>query len=172
MIQNSLALKDNKSELILSIDPYSRSLPLIIGGTALVIYGAYTDNKSVVYMGTALAGLGVIQLPELAKGARIVKNDYNKPTYVLHETKGVMEVSPFEIPDFRIDGLTIHGINKVFKVRNGVYVKIDENGNIEETVGLGNIFNKLTGAGFKNEDWVIKQEDRRWEELYKKSIKS
>ena len=60
-------------------------------------------------------------------------------------------------------------MNKVFKVRDGVYLKILADGTITETLGAGKFFNKITMAGFKSKEWVKKESDR-WKALYEKSL--
>lgn len=144
------------------IDPYTRTL---IGSVAGVGIAAFIDKS---------AGIGVhigsgLQLTELYTGGKLAKNQYTGNVYVLTEKSGVVELYPNQTPSYPIDGLTIKGLNGVYKVSNGVYARVDSNGQIY-TTGIGSVVNAVRKAGYMNKDWVLNQPDARWMELFNLSI--
>ena len=147
------------------VDPYTRA---IIGLTLGV--GLQTNEKSTYRqcgLGIGIAGLA--QFIEIKNGGKIVSNNFNGIIYTLSETEGISTLQPFEIPSFFIDGLTIKGMNSVFKISVGVYAKISSQGVISETFGAGALVNKFRKAGIKHYDWISEQLDERWVSLYEKS---
>ena len=106
------------------IDPYTRSLIGGIVGFGAVLYGVVNKNRLSIWSGIGVMLGSVATLTELTEGAKIASNEYSQPVYALHETEGVVEIPPYQLPDYRIDGLTIKGMNGVFKAHNGVYLKI------------------------------------------------
>lgn len=154
------------------IDPYTRATVGILSGAGLFAYGTINRNPIFQWLGIGVMIGSVLTLEEVEriKGAKIISNEYSKPVFVLDEILGVIELAPKSIPDYRIDGLTIKGLNKVFKSRDGVYLKILSDGTITETFGAGKLFNRITLAGFKSKEWANSQYGNRWSDLYNKSM--
>ena len=153
------------------VDPYTRmGVGGLIGVTAM-IYGAITRNHYVGWTGAGIAVGSILTFEEVYRlnGAKIVSNEYAQPVYTLDETEGVAVLQPYQIPDYRIDGLTIKGMNGVFKAHDGVYLKILADGTITPTFGLGSLVNKI-GAGYMSESWVDGIGDKRWRTLFDKSV--
>jgi hypothetical protein len=76
-----------------------------------------------------------------------------------------------KVPSGNIDGFSFKGLNGVFKLSDGVYAKINTNNSIQYTPGLGRFINQsLRSGGYKSKQWVDRQTDLRWKELYNKSI--
>jgi hypothetical protein len=114
---------------------------------------------------------GALQLIDVPKGGRLVKNLSLFTVYTLDEKYGITKLKPGEIPSTTIDGFTLKGLNGVFRVSDGVYVKINPNGSVSYSPGLGKIINQtIRSGGLKSKDWVRKQQDKRWQELFNNSI--
>lgn len=154
-----------------SIDPYTRTAIMGLSGIGLLLHPDLTI-KSVgvgLIIGSAVNGLETI----FFAGGKVVHNDFNKPIYFIGENEGIDLVSPFKCPTVRIDGLTYEGLNGVFKVGNGVYVKILSDGTITELLGLGKLANYFDNGGLKNKDWcksIANQGDDRWLNLFERSL--
>lgn len=150
------------------IDPYTRAAIGFFAGMTMVV----SRNPIIRFSGFGVMLGSILTLEEVVKtkGAKIIQNDSSKPISYLHEDSGVGELHSKQIPDFHIDGLTSKGINGVYKFRDGVYVKILQDGTITESFGIGKIFNRITNAGFKTKSWVDSQTDKRWLTLYEKSL--
>lgn len=148
-------------------DPYTRSAIGALSGFAM----ALSTNNTVRYMGVGTMIAGALQLIDVPKGGRLVKNLSLFPVYILDEKYGITKLEPGEIPSNTIDGFTFKGLNGVFKVSDGVYVLINPNGSISYTPGLGKIVNQnIRSGGLKSKDWVAIQQDKRWQELFNNSI--
>lgn len=148
-------------------DPYTRSAIGALSGFAM----ALSTNNTVRYIGVGTMIAGALQLIDLPKGGRLVKNLSLFTVYILDEKYGITKLEPGEIPSNTIDGFTLKGLNGVFKVSNGVYVQINPNGSISYTPGLGKIVNQsFRDGGLKSKDWVANQQDKRWQELFNNSI--
>ena len=114
---------------------------------------------------------GALQLTHIAKGGRLIKNQCNLPVYIIGENGGVSVLEYGKVPPGNIDGFSFKGLNGVFKLSDGVYVKINRNNSIEYTPGLGRFINQsVRSGGYKSKLWVDQQTDLRWKELYNKSI--
>ena len=156
------------------VDPYTRMSVGIGVGASIALYGAINKNPFITFLGVGVIIGGALTFHEAALfGAKIMSNEYSGTVYALHETDAdVREIKPFEVPDYRIDGLAIKGMNGVFKAHNGVYLKILADGSIIPTFGLGGLVNKL-GAGFKSRTWVdntCTKGDCRWGRLFERSV--
>jgi len=147
------------------IDPFTRGIIGLLSGLFLAGLGAYSRNKIIVGFGATLATGSGLQLFELGWGSKVIKNKYNQKIYVIKEDANIKEIKPLEKPSYRIEGLTWQGMNAVFKARNGVYVKIDKSGKINEVFGLGRIFNRVTGAGLLDKLGEKEKQDERWIKL-------
>jgi hypothetical protein len=114
---------------------------------------------------------GALQLIDIAKGGRLIKNQCNLPVYIIGENGGVSDLEYGKVPSGNIDGFSFKGLNGVFKLSDGVYAKINTNNSIQYTPGLGRFINQsLRSGGHKSKQWVDQQTDPRWKELYTKSI--
>ncbi len=154
-----------------SIDPYTRTAIMGLSGIGLLLHPDLTI-KSVgigLIIGSAVNGLETI----FFTGGKIVRNDFNETIYFIGENSGIDSVSPLKCPTVRIDGLTYKGLNGVFKVGNGIYVKVLSDGTITELVGLGKLANYFDNGGLKNKSWcekIASQGDSRWLNLYERSL--
>lgn len=147
------------------IDPYTRATIGIIIGAGMLI----SQNPVIRYMGIGVGIAGFMQVLDVFKGGRLSSNEARSKVYVLHETKGIVELQSDEVPDYNIDGFTYKGLNGVFKLSDGVYAGINFNNEIN-VFGVGAIVNKLRNAGLKSKSWVDVQTDKRWSNLYKMSL--
>lgn len=153
-----------------NIDPYTR---ICIGFSAgLVVSIASDENTTMQYVAFGIMAGSILNGLEITKGGRLTYNNIDSiltPVYVLHETEGIKELLPYEIPNYPIDGFTFKGYNGVFKISNGIYAGITSNAKINYSWGLSGIINKVRNAGYKNKAWCDKQTSR-WQQLYNKSI--
>jgi hypothetical protein len=147
------------------IDPYTRATIGIAVGTGMFV----SENPIVRYVGVGVAIAGVLQITDVFKGGRLSSNEAKSQVYVLHETKGIIELKENAVPDYSIDGFTFKGMNGVFKLSDGVYVGVDSNNEIS-VFGVGYLVNKLRNAGLKSKLWADAQIDKRWSKLYEKSL--
>ena len=153
------------------IDPYTRAIIGYTGGLALL---TNKDPMSRILGAGLLIGATAMAVKELLckSGAKIINNDYAKSIYVIRENSIVEELPPNAIPDYGIEGLTIKGMNGVFKAHNGVYLKILSDGTIKPKWGMGIIVNSVL-AGRMSKVWTDEQTakgDQRWAKLYEKSV--
>jgi len=149
------------------IDPYTRAYIGTIFGFAL----ALSLNIAIRYFGIGIMIASVLQLNDIRKGGRLIKNLSAMPVYILDAKNSITKLEPGEIPSTTIDCFTLKGLNGVFKVSDGVYVQINPNGSVSYTPGLGKIINQtIRSGGLKSKDWVTKQQDKRWQELFNNSI--
>jgi hypothetical protein len=112
-----------------------------------------------------------LQLIDVAKGGRLIKNQCNLPVYIIGENGGVSVLEYGKVPSGNIDGFSFKGLNGVFKLSDCVYAKINTNNSIQYTPGLGRFINQsLRSGGYKSKQWVDRQTDLRWKELYNKTI--
>ena len=156
-------LKLNES----SVDPYTRSAIGSILGFILAL--SPTNYHRFIGIGTMIAG--ALQLIDIAKGGRLIKNQCNLPVYTIGENGGVSVLEYGKVPSGNIDGFSFKGLNGVFKLSDGVYAKINTNNSIQYTPGLGRFINQsVRSGGYKSKLWVDQQTDLRWKELYSKSI--
>lgn len=149
------------------IDPYTRAYIGMIFGFAW----ALSLNIAIRYFSIGIMIVSILQLNDIRKGGRLIKNLSAIPVYILDAKNGITKLEPGEIPSSTIDGFTLKGLNGVFKVSDGVYVKINPKGSISYTPGLGKIINQsIRSGGLKSKDWVANQQDKRWQELFNNSI--
>ncbi len=150
-----------------SIDPYTRMSLGLIAALGLSI----SNNQINKSIGVGIGIASFLQLLEFKKGGRIIRNLSNSKIFVLDENCGVKEILPGQIPSNSIDGLTIKGMNGVFKVSDGIYIELEKDNRIIYSIGVGKLLNQsLRFGGFKSKQWVDQQTDLRWKELYSKSI--
>jgi hypothetical protein len=157
------------------VDPYTRSVIGGVAGGTIFLTGVIYQNPLIKWFGIGVMVGSALTLEEVAriKGGKLVSNKFDGSVFVLYESEGVKELQPFEKPNFSIDGLTVKGLNGVFKVRDGVYTKIDSSGKIYETIGIGKVVNQLSDAGFKDKSWcdkIASQGDSRWLNLFERSV--
>lgn len=150
-----------------SVDPYTRSAI----GSVLGFTLALSPNNNLRFIGIGTMIAGAIQLIDVAKGGRLVKNQCNLPVYVIGENSGISILEYAQVPLGNIDGFSFKGLNGVFKLSDGVYAKINSNNFIQYTPGLGRFINQnVRSGGYKTKQWVNQQTDLRWKELYDRSI--
>jgi hypothetical protein len=149
------------------IDPYTRTAVGLLTAIALSL----NENQVTRNIGVGLGVASFLQLLDVRKGGRLLSNLSLNTIYILDETKGVIALAPGEIPDNSIDGITIKGLQGVFKVSDGIHIEVGKRNNIKYAVGVGKIINEnLRSGGFKTIEWVNQQVDTRWKELYNKSF--
>ena len=149
-----------------SVDPYTRIAVGSVASFGILVFGG--RESKYLSIGTGIGSS--LQAIEISKGGRITNNQYNGIVRALTEEKGIIGLQPYEVPDGNFDGLTIAGMNGVFKLSDGVYCKIKKDGNITETLGFGKLVNVIKNAGFKDYKWCKKQADKRWLQLYNHSL--
>lgn len=147
------------------IDPYTRATIGITVGIGMLL----SQNPIVRLVGVGIGIAGFLQVIDIFKGGRLSSNEARSQIYVLHETKGVIELKSNEVPDYNIDGFTYKDLNGVFKLSDGVYAGINFNNEIN-VLGVGAIVNKLRKAGLKSKSWADSQTDKRWSNLYNLSV--
>ena len=148
------------------IDPYTRFSIGLVTSSIMV----FSQNPIVRFIGIGIGVASFLQLIDVRKGGKLSFNNSGKPVFVLHETEGVKELAPYEIPDYNIDGLTVKGLNGVFKLSDGVYGGIFQDNSIGTSFGVGSLVNSFRDAGFKSPAWANKQTDRRWVKLYERTF--
>ncbi len=149
------------------VDPYTRAAIGSILGFTL----ALSTNNNFRYIGIGTMIAGVLQLIDVLKGGRLIKNQCTLPVYIIGEKSGLSVLEYGQVPAGNIDGFSFKGLYGVFKLSDGVYANINSHNFIKYTPGLGRIINQnLRSGGFKTKQWVDLQSDLRWKELYNKSI--
>ena len=153
-----------------SLDPYTRFTAGLAVGSAIVLKRG-DENPGALFLGIGLLIGSVLQLIDVAKGGRLIRNQCNLPVNIIGENGGLSVLEYGQVPSGNIDGFAFKGLNGVFKLSDGVYAKINSNNSIQYTPGLGRFINQsLRSGGYKSKQWVDKQTDLRWKELYNKSI--
>lgn len=150
-----------------SVDPYTRTFAGFIVSGAL----ALSENPNHRLLGCVVGVAASLQIFDTFKGGRLVENNFNRKMYILDEKLGVSELLPGQLPSNFIDGLTFEGMKGVFKVSDGVYIRMNENGMVDYPFGLSKMVNLcVRDAGYKNYNWIRMQQDSRWKDLYARSI--
>lgn len=101
------------------VDPYTRTLIGCLLSSALML----SENSLHRFLGLAAGIASILQILETFRGGRLVENNFKQKIYVLDEKFGVSELLPGQIPSNNIDGLTFKGMNGIFKVSAGVYIR-------------------------------------------------
>ncbi len=157
-----------------SLDPYTRfTVGLAVGYAIVLILG--DENPLALFLGIGVLISSILQLIDVAKGGRLIKNQCNLQVYIIGENRGLSVLEYGQAPSGNIDGFSFKGLNGVFKLSDGVYANINSNINsnnsIKYTPGLGRFINEsIRSSGYKTKQWVDQQSDLRWKELYYKSI--
>jgi len=153
-----------------SLDPYTRFAFGLAVGYAIVLKHA-DENTLALFLGIGVMIGSVLQLIDVAKGGRLIKNQCNLPVYIFGENSGLSTLEYGQVPSGNVDGFSFKGLNGVFKLSDGVYANINSNNSIQYTPGLGRFINQnIRSGGYKTKDWVDQQTDIRWKEIYDKSI--
>jgi len=156
-----LKLTDSK------VDPYTRAAIGSILGFVL----ALSSNNSYRFIGIGAMIAGAMQLMDVFKGGKLVKNGCTQLVYVIGENSGLSVLDQGQVPEGNIDGFAFKGLHGVFKLSDGVYGEIDFKNKVHYTPGLSKFINQTyRKAGYKTKQWVDQQTDLRWRELYLKSI--
>jgi hypothetical protein len=153
-----------------SLDPYTRfAFGLAVGSG--IVFKRGDENPVALSLGIGIIIGSALQLIDIAKGGRLIKNQCNLPVYIIGENVGVSVLEYGKVPSGNIDGFSFKGLNGVFKLSDCVYAKINTNNSIQYTPGLGRFINQsLRSGGYKSKQWVDRQTDLRWKELYNKTI--
>ena len=153
-----------------SLDPYTRfAFGLAVGSG--IVFKRGDENPVALSLGIGIIIGSALQLIDIAKGGRLIKNQCNLPVYIIGENGGVSVLEYGKVPSGNIDGISFKGLNGVFKLSDGVFAKINTNNSIQYTPGLGRFINQsLRSGGYKSKQWVDRQTDLRWKELYNKTI--
>ena len=152
------------------LDPYTRfTVGLAVGSAIVFKHG--DENPEALFLGIGILIGSVLQLIDVAKGGRLIKNQGNSPVYTIGENGGLSVLEYGQVPSGNIDGFSFKGLNGVFKLSDGVYANINSNNSIQYTPGLGRFINQnLRSGGYKTKQWVDQQADLRWKELYDRSL--
>ena len=149
------------------IDPFTRMSLGLLATIGLSL----SENQTTRNIGLGLGIASVLQLIDIKKGGRIMRNDSNIQCYILDENQGVTVLEPGRTPNNSIDGLTFKGLNGVFKVSDGVYIELGKDNSVNYSFGFGKLINQnLRNGGYKSKQWIDQQTDLRWKQLYSKSI--
>jgi len=153
-----------------SLDPYTRFTAGLAVGSAIVLKRG-DENPAALFLGIGILIGSALQLIDVVKGGRLIRNKCNFAVYIIGENGGLSVLEYGQVPSGNIDGFTFKGLNGVFKLSDGIYAKINSNNSIQYTLGLGRFINQnLRNGGFKTKHWVDQQTDLRWKELYDRSI--
>lgn len=153
-----------------NLDPYTRCTVGLAVGSAIV-FKRGDENPLALFLGIGVIIGSALQLIDVAKGGRLIKNQGNLPVYIIGENNGLSVLQYGQVPSGNIDGFSFKGLNGVFKLSDGVYANINSNNSIKYTPGLGRFINQsVRSGGYKTKQWVDQQTDLRWKELYDKSI--
>jgi hypothetical protein len=153
-----------------SLDPYTRFTAGLAVGSAIVLKRG-DENPAALFLGIGILIGSALQLIDVVKGGRLIRNKCNFPVYIIGENGGLSALEYGQVPSGNIDGFTFKGLNGVFKLSDGIYAKINSNDSIQYTPGLGRFINQnVRNGGYKTKHWVVQQTDLRWKELYDKSI--
>jgi hypothetical protein len=153
-----------------SLDPYTRFTAGLAVGSAIVLKRG-DENPAALFLGIGVLIGSALQLIDVAKGGRLIRNQCNFPVYIISENGGLSALEYGQVPSGNIDGFTFKGLNGVFKLSDGIYAKINSNNSIQYTPGLGRFINQsIRSGGYKTKQWVDQQSDLRWKELYDRSI--
>lgn len=148
------------------IDPYTRFAAGVVIGATMTL----SQNLFVRLAGIGIGISGFLQLSNIFKGGKLSFNNSGLPVFVLQESAGVIELIPYETPEFNADGFTVKGLNGVFKLSDGVYGGVNADNSVGCSWGMGSVVNSFRGAGLKSKAWVDAQKDKRWSNLYNASI--
>jgi hypothetical protein len=153
-----------------SLDPYTRfALGLAVGSG--IVFKRGDENPLALSLGIGIIIGSALQLIDVAKGGRLIKNQCNLPVYIIGENSGLSVLEYGQVPSGNIDGFSFKGLNGVFKVSDGVYVELGKDNNVNYSFGFGKLINQnLRSGGYKSKQWVDQQTDLRWKELYRKSF--
>jgi len=153
------ALKLSKKQ----IDPYTRAAI----GTFTGFLFTMSSNVQIRMLGIGTMIVSALELLETNDGGKLVLNESKKNVWVLDELNGSSLIENGQQYSGSIDGFAIDGMKRVFKVSDGVYVKIKADSTIQYAAGLGKYLNEnLRNSGFKDEIWVDQQSDVRWRALF------
>lgn len=153
-----------------SLDPYTRFIAGLAVGYAIVLKRG-DENPAALYLGIGVLIVSALQLIDVVKGGRLIRNQCNFPVYIIGKNIGLSALEYGQVPSGNIDGFTFKGLNGVFKLSDGIYAKINSNNSIQYTPGLGRFINQsIRSGGYKTKQWVDQQSDLRWKELYDRSI--
>ncbi|GDX50636.1 hypothetical protein LBMAG26_14950 [Bacteroidota bacterium] len=153
-----------------SLDPYTRfAVGLAVGSG--IVFKRGDENPIALSLGIGVIIGSALQLIDVAKGGRLIKNQCNLPVYIIGENSGLSVLECGQVPSGNVDGFSFKGLNGVFKLSDGVYANINSNNSIRYTPGLGRFINQIIrSGGYKTKHWVDQQTDLRWKELYDRSI--
>ena len=153
-----------------SLDLYTRfAIGLAVGSG--IVFKRGDENPVALSLGIGIIIGSALQLIDVAKGGRLIKNQCNLPVYIIGENSGLSVLEYGQVPSGNIDGFSFKGLNGVFKLSDGVYANINSNNSIQYTPGLGRFINQsIRSGGYKTKQWVDQQTDLKWKELYNRSI--
>jgi len=155
----------------IGFDPLSRIILGLILGGILAVYGFLYKKSFNTYLGSTVGFISFFYLILITnKGsAKIITNKYNKEIYIKKEQSSeIKKISPFKTSKIPLDGIaTSYNKDKVYKVYNGIWVKIKKNGDITPISPISKIFNYI-GAGWRDKKWFDKKDGENWNPLFEK----
>jgi len=92
-----------------SVDPYTRSAIGTVVGFALAL--SSENNHRFIGIGAMIAG--ALQIIDVTKGGRLVKNQCNLPVYVIGENSGISVLEFGQVPSYTIDGFSVKGLHGI-----------------------------------------------------------
>jgi hypothetical protein len=120
-----------------SINPYTRASIGILAALGLSI----SNNQINRSIGDGIGIASFLQLFDIKKGGRIFRNNSVTKKFVSGKNSVVTELLPDQIPNNSIDGLTIKGLDGVFKVSDGIYIELEKDNSVNYSIGIGKIIN-------------------------------
>ena len=127
------------------VDNYTWAMILLIIGIILFYGGFNKESKPIIITGSfiALTAIIISMKSALYGTGEIVKNDYHGEVAIKRESgSNEPEIIPVGSLISGIDGAaTDFNHNEVYKIRNGIKVKIMQSGEIRETTLLARLMN-------------------------------
>ena len=115
-----------------------------------------------------LSGLTLFIIAAYMSG-KIVENEFDEDIYIKEEDKENELLPALKINKYntveRLDGIATAYSDKVYKVKNGIYVRIDKDGNVIPT----SFISRWINSGWKSKDDFNKYDLKRWKLLFDKA---
>lgn len=147
------------------IDKWTLAAILVVAAIITVMIGKATKSAGTTAAALLAAGSAMVAWAAWSKAA-VVENRYKGTIYVKTENgSDAVPVGPGQTPE-GIDGIaTPAGAGRVFKVHNGIFVWIDERGEVRPVSPLSGAIN----PGWVGRDYFDPSAREQWEPLFQKS---
>lgn len=143
----------------ISVCPYN----YLLLGMLLAFLLGLSEHEYIRLAGVITGILFILSTAHLLRGGRLLSNDSSCDVFVLTSEKKVMPVAPGQTTLVPVIGLAIRGIPAVFKITNGIYVKVNAQNTVVYSSVAGKVINQfLRKGGLKTKEWVKQQPDLCW----------